>query len=80
MMALLLSGPYWLMHHNGLSFVRDSSVAIFWLTLIGVTIPVSIAGGLVYRMSKTFELKRPLRALLAIGVVLGSGLISYAPR
>ncbi|HZK80547.1 MAG TPA: hypothetical protein VFC46_05750 [Humisphaera sp.] len=78
MMALLLSGPYWLMHHNGLSFARDSSVVIFWLTLIGVTIPVSIAGGLVYRMSKTFELKRPLRALLAIGVVLGSGLISYA--
>ncbi|HWE04752.1 MAG TPA: hypothetical protein VG326_20260 [Tepidisphaeraceae bacterium] len=78
MMALLLSGPYWLMHRAGLSFSRDSSTVIFWLTLIGVTIPVSIAGGLVYRMSKTFELKRPLRALLAVTVVLGSGLISYA--
>jgi hypothetical protein len=78
MMALLLSGPYWLMHGGGLSFEHDSSIVIFWLTLIGVTIPVSIAGGLVYRMSKTFELKRPLRALLALGVVLGSGLISYA--
>ena len=50
----------------------------YWLTLLGVTLPVAGAAGLLYRMSRLFELTRPWRAALAAAVVAGSGLLSYA--
>ena len=78
MQAVLMSGPYWILRRFGLTLTREPSLVTFWLTLICVTIPVSIAAGLVYRMSKIFELKRPLRAALALVAVIGSGLISYS--
>jgi hypothetical protein len=46
--------------------------------LLGVTLPVALSAGLVYRMARLFELRRPLRAGLGFAVVCGSGLISYA--
>ena len=32
---------------------------MFLLTLIGVTLPVALAAGLVYKMGRLFELRRP---------------------
>ena len=78
MLAVLLSGPYWVMHRFGLTFSRDPSSTVFWLTLLGITLPVALSAGFVYRMSRIFELQRPLRAMLALIAVVGSGLISYA--
>jgi hypothetical protein len=78
MLAVLLAGPYWVMHRSGLTLGRDPSSTVFWLTLLGITIPVAFAATLVYRMSRIFELKRPFRALLALVTVVGSGLISYS--
>ncbi len=78
MLAVLLSGPYWAMHRMGLTFSRDPNSIIFLLTILGVTLPVALSAGVVYRMSRTFELPRPLCALLAFVVVAGSGLISYS--
>ncbi|HWE94038.1 MAG TPA: hypothetical protein VG269_08760 [Tepidisphaeraceae bacterium] len=78
MQAALLSGPYWVMHHYGITLDRDPNWVAFWLTLLGVTLPVALAAGLVYRMGRQFELRRPLRAALGLIVVLGSGLISYS--
>lgn len=78
MLAVLLSGPYWVMHRLGLTFDNDPNWAIFWLTLLGVTLPVALSAGLVYKMGRLFELKRPWRVALALVVLLGSGLISYA--
>ncbi len=77
-MALLLSGPYWLMYKWGMTFEHNPLWVMFLLTLIGVTLPVSLAAGLIYKMGRLFELKRPLRAALGLIVVLGSGLIAYA--
>ena len=77
-MAVLLSGPYWVMYCCGLSFSRNPVLAEYLLTLLGVTLPVAFAAGLLYRMGRIFELKRPWRAALALAVVLGSGWISYA--
>jgi hypothetical protein len=77
-MGLLLSGPYWLMHHVGYSFNNNPYVIEYLLTLLGATIPVAAAAGMVYRMGRLFELARPWRAGLALVVVIGSGLISYA--
>ena len=77
MFAALLSGPYWVMHRLGLNLGRDSAWAAFWLTLLGVTLPVALSAGLVYRMGRLFELRRPLRAGLGLAVVAGSGLLSY---
>ncbi|HEY7087641.1 MAG TPA: hypothetical protein VH518_06095 [Tepidisphaeraceae bacterium] len=78
MMALLLSVPAWAMTRVGLSFETHQLLIAYLLTLIGVTLPVAAAAGLVYRMGRLFELKRPWRAVLGIAVVVGSGLISYA--
>ncbi|MDB5302082.1 MAG: hypothetical protein JWO87_3745, partial [Phycisphaerales bacterium] len=78
MQAVLLSGPYWVMHRYGITLDRDPNWVVFWLTLLGVTLPVALSAGLIYRMGRQFELRRPLRAALGLIVVLGSGLISYS--
>ncbi|MGA3066558.1 MAG: hypothetical protein ABSF29_06895 [Tepidisphaeraceae bacterium] len=78
MLAFLLSAPYRILHRMGYP-LRDYSVLVpYLLTLIGSTLPAAAAGGLVYRMGRTFELARPWRAALAAAVVFGSGLVSYA--
>jgi len=77
-MSAMLSGPYWVMHRCGLTLDDDPVLAEYLLTLLGVTLPVAFAAGLLYRMGRLFELRRPLRAALALGVVVGSGWISYA--
>ena len=78
MLAFLLSGPYRILHWMGYR-LRDYSVLVpYLLTLIGATLPTAAVGGLVYRMARIFELRRPWRAALAAAVVFGSGLVSYA--
>jgi hypothetical protein len=78
MLAFLLSGPalvlQWMGHR-----LRDNSVLVpYLLTLLGVTLPVAGAAGLIYRMGRIFELRRQWRTALAAAVVFGTGLISYA--
>jgi hypothetical protein len=77
-MAYLLSWPYWVMYHLGWSFQHNPAVVVYLLTVLGVTLPVAGAAGLIYRMGRMFELWRPYRTGLALAVVLGSGLISYS--
>ncbi len=78
MMAAMLSVAYRVMYRSGLNFAHDSAKVIYLLTLLGVTVPAACAAGLIYRMGRLFELKRPLRAALAASCVLGTGLLSYA--
>jgi hypothetical protein len=78
MMAFLLSGPYWLLHEMGYRLRENSVLVPYLLTLIGVTLPAAGAAGVAYRMGRIFELRRPYRALLAMSVVMGTGLLSYA--
>ncbi len=77
-LGLLLAGPYWLLHKAGIDFHRRPALVEYLLTMIGVTIPVAAAAGMLYRMGRLFELRRPWRAGLALAVVLGSGMVSYA--
>jgi hypothetical protein len=77
-LAVLLAGPYWIFTKFGLTLRQAPILAPFLLTLIGVTLPVAFAAGLIYKMGRLFELRRPKRAALAAAVVFGSGLISYA--
>lgn len=77
-MAVLLAGPYWLLTKFGLTLRSSPVLAPYLLTLIGVTLPVAVAAGLIYKMGRVFDLRRRRRCLLAVGVVFGSGLISYA--
>lgn len=77
-MSYVLSWPYALMHRLGWDFHRNPYLVAYVLTMLGVTLPVAGAAGLIYRMGRMFELKRPYRAGLALAVALGSGLLSYA--
>jgi hypothetical protein len=77
-MGLLLAGPYWLIRRCGLTFTNNPSLVEYLLTLLGVALPVAAAAGTLYRLNRLFELTRPWRAGLALAVVLGSGLVSYA--
>jgi hypothetical protein len=77
-MGLLLSGPYWVIRRCGFTFSNNPALVEYLLTLVAVTLPTAAAAGMLYRMSRIFELSRPWRAGLATAVVLGSGLISYA--
>lgn len=76
---VLLSGSYWVMNHFwGKTFDRQPEIIAYFLTLLGSTLPVALSAGLVYRMGRVFELKRPWRAALALASVLATGFISYA--
>ena len=76
-LAVLLAGPYWVMQRSGLTFDKNPALVAYLLTLLGATIPVAMAAGLIYRMGRLFELPRRRRALLAAAVAFGSGLVSY---
>ncbi|HVT83325.1 MAG TPA: hypothetical protein VHM90_21980, partial [Phycisphaerae bacterium] len=78
MMAVLLSAPAWLMTKMGFSFEENAVLFAYILTVLGVTLPVAGAAGLIYRMGRLFELRRPWRTLLACCVVAGSGLLTYS--
>lgn len=77
-MAALLSCGYRLMYDLGLRMDDNPVLVPYLLTLLGVTIPVAASAGIVYRMSRIFEIPRYWRAALALCVVLASGLVSYA--
>jgi len=77
-MAVILAGPYWVLGKFHLTLRSSPVLTQFLLTLIGVTIPVACAAGLIYKMSRAFELRREIRCALAAAVVFGGGLISYA--
>jgi MFS family permease len=77
-MAVLLAGVYWILGKFHLTLRSSPVLTPYLLTLIGVTLPVAGAAGLIYKMSRLFELRRPVRCAFAAIVVFGSGLISYA--
>lgn len=78
MMAVLLWGPAWLLTQMGLSFDENHVLIAYLLTVIGVTLPVAGTAGLIYRMGRLFELRRPWRTALGFAVVAGSGLLTYS--
>jgi hypothetical protein len=78
MMSLLLAPPAWVMLRAGWSFDENALLMAYILTLLGTTLPVALSTALLYRMFRLFELRRPWRSGLSIGIVLGSGMISYA--
>ena len=77
-MAALLAPSYWAMRRAGVDFAERPDFTIYLLTVLGVTLPVAASAGLLYRMGRLFELRRPWRATLGLVAVLASGLVSYA--
>lgn len=77
-LAVLLSWPAELLQRLGVSFEDDRALIRYALTLIGSTLPAVVVAGLVYRMGRLFELRRPWRVALAASAVAGGGLLSYA--
>ena len=77
-MAAILALPYTLMTFAGMTLANSPVLVPYLLTVLGVALPVAGAAALIYRMGRLFELTKPWRIFLALGVVLGSGLFSYA--
>jgi hypothetical protein len=77
-MSALLAPSYWVMRKAGIDFATRADMVMYLLTLLGVTLPVALSAGLMYRMGRLFELRRPWRATLGLVAVLASGLVSYA--
>ena len=61
-LAVLLSGPYWVMRALGLTFATNPSLVEYLLTMLGVTLPVALAAGFVHHMGRLFELADPSAA------------------
>lgn len=76
--ALVLSGPAWVLQQMGFNFENNGTLMAYLLIAVGVTLPVALCAGLIYRMARLFELPRPQRAALGLLCVTASGLISYA--
>lgn len=77
-LAYLLSAAYWVMYKLGWEFKHNRTLVTYILTMLASTIPAAFGAGLIYRMGRIFELRRPWRAGLSLTVGLASGLISYA--
>ena len=60
-MAVILAGMYWILSHFKLTLRNSPVLTPYLLTLFGVTLPVAIATGLMYKMGRLFELRRPVR-------------------
>lgn len=76
MLPLLLAPWYWLLMRNGMTYGDDLIFAQYLLTLIGAAVPAAICSGLVYRLGRTFELRRSLRVGLGLVSVIGGGLLT----
>jgi hypothetical protein len=77
-MAYLLSWIYAVVYRMGWNFQHNPAGVAYVLTMLGATIPAAAGAGLIYRMGRMFELKRPVRTGLALVVGLASGLVSYS--
>lgn len=76
--TLLLAGPYWVLERLGLSLSHDTEMVSYLLTVFCATLPAAMVPGLIYRMGRVFELRRPVRFGLSLAVALCSGVVSYA--
>lgn len=76
-LAVFLAGPYWVMNRLGFTFGKDANGIAFFLTLLGVTIPIAVGAGMIYRMGRLFELARWKRGALAVAVTFATGFVSY---
>ena len=76
--ALLLTVPDWLLARCGIRAAERPDLHEYLLTLLGVTLPVAVGAGAVYRLGRLFDLARPARSALALMVVFGCGWLSYA--
>jgi hypothetical protein len=77
--TVLVAGPYWVLHRMGYGLAPpDTALVTYLLTLVAVTMPAAAVPGLIYRVARVFELKRPWRSGLALAIALSSGLITYA--
>ena len=77
-LSFILAGYYSVLMWFGLTMEKNPVAVTYVLTLLGSTLPVAAAAGLLYRMGRLFELPRPWRTALAVAVIFGSGLITYA--
>lgn len=77
-LSAILAGAYLVISRFGITFAHNQSLVVYLLTVICSVIPVAASAGMVYKMGRLFELRRPWRMLLAVAVTFGSGLITYA--
>lgn len=77
MLPALMAPVYWVLLKQGIYYSDDLVLVQYLLTLFCATVPLAICAGMLYRLARMFELRRPLRLALSIGAVLGGGLISY---
>lgn len=75
---LTLAGVAWLIERGGVTFEENPHLLEYLLIFFAITFPTAVASGLLYRMARVFELRRPVRLALALACVLGTGWFSYA--
>jgi hypothetical protein len=77
MYSVLLAPAYWGLLRYGLDYSDNIIFVQYVLTLVGAALPTALCVGLIYRLGRMFELRRPLRVLLGLVAVVGGGLIAY---
>lgn len=74
----MLAGVGWGVERFGVRADTNPHLFAYLLTFFAVTLPTAVAGGLVYRTTRLFELTRPWRFGLTLACVLASGWFAYA--
>ena len=75
---VILAGVGWCIERFGVRTDANPHLFAYLLTLFAITLPTAVAGGLVYRTARVFELRRQLRFGLARATVLATGWFAYA--
>ena len=73
-----LAGVGWAVERVGVSSDANPVLFPYLLTLFASAVPTAVAGGLLYRTGRWFELDRGWRFVLALAGVLATGWASYA--
>lgn len=75
---VVLAGVGWAIDRSGVKVDQSPVLFMYLLTFFAITFPTAVAGGLVYRTGRLFELGRPWRFGLTLACVLSSGWFAYA--
>lgn len=76
--SVILAGVGWVIERLGVDIEKNPVLHEYLLILFAITFPTAMASGLIYRMGRSFELRRWWRMVIALAAVLGTGWFSYS--
>ncbi len=76
--SVVLASVGYVIERAGITLDENPVLFEYLLIFFAITLPTALASGLIYRMARSFELRRWWRMLIAVSSVLATGWFSYS--